>query len=146
MTVFRLTDYLEHIQQALAQARDHVGDMRKDAFLADLRTQQAVTMNLIIIGEAANKIAANDAAFVQAHPDFPWQGVRGMRNRMVHGYFDINLDVVWDTVKDDFPGMKQQVDGLLTEHRQAQQNEREQEEAFNRALAEARRDDEQDLT
>lgn len=84
MTVFRLIDYLEHIQQALAQARDHVGDMDKDAFLADLRTQQAVTMHLIIIGEAANRIAASDAAFVQAHPDFPWDGVRGMRNRMVH--------------------------------------------------------------
>ena len=63
MTEFRLTDYLEHIQQALVQARDHIEDMHKDAFLEDLRTQQAVTMNLIIIGEAANKIAANDMAF-----------------------------------------------------------------------------------
>ena len=64
MTEFRLTDYLEHIQQALVQARDHIGDMHKDAFLEDLRTQQAVTMNLIIIGEAANKIAASPMIWV----------------------------------------------------------------------------------
>ncbi len=118
MTAFRLVDYLEHIQQALAQAGDYVRDMDKDAFLADLRTQQAVTMNLIIIGEAANKIAAGDAAFVRAHPDFPWQGVRGMRNRMAHGYFDINLDVVWDTVQQDFPVLREKVDVLLREQRQ----------------------------
>jgi len=118
VTAFRLVDYLEHIQQALAQAGDYTRDMDKDAFLADLRTQQAVTMNLIIIGEAANKIAAADAAFVCAHPDFPWQGVRGMRNRMAHGYFDINLDIVWDTVRQDFPVLREKVDVLLREQRQ----------------------------
>jgi hypothetical protein len=53
VTVFRLDDYLEHIRMALRQARDHVECMGKDEFLADVRTQQAVTMNLIIIGEAA---------------------------------------------------------------------------------------------
>jgi len=134
VTVFRLTDYLEHIQQALAQARDHVGDMDKDAFLADLRTQQAVTMNLIIIGEAANKIVASDAAFVQAHPDFPWQGVRGMRNRMVHGYFDINLDVVWDTVRQDFPALREKVDALLKEQRQQQDDQQRQDNSLRQSF------------
>ena len=119
MSLSRLIDYLEHIDAALTDARHHVSDMSKDAFLADRRTQQAVTMNLVIIGEGANKIAAIDAAFIKAHDDFPWNSMRGMRNRMVHGYFDINLDVVWDTVQQQFPMLQEQIKSILREQQEA---------------------------
>jgi uncharacterized protein with HEPN domain len=77
--------------------------MAKDAFLADKRTQQAVIMSLIIIGEAAAKVMDGYAAFAQAHSEVPWRSMRGMRNRIAHGYFDINLDVVWNTVQTALP-------------------------------------------
>jgi len=63
----------------------------KDNFLEDKRTQQAVIMSLIIIGEAATKVMDGYTDFSQAHPEVPWHNMRGMRNRIAHGYFDINL-------------------------------------------------------
>ncbi|RXZ38651.1 DUF86 domain-containing protein [Oxalobacteraceae bacterium CAVE-383] len=71
----------------------------KDDFLKDKRTQQAIIMSLIIVGEAATKVMDGYAEFTQAHAQVPWRSMRGMRNRIAHGYFDINLDVVWDTVQ-----------------------------------------------
>jgi uncharacterized protein with HEPN domain len=70
-------------------------------------------MSIVVIGEAATKIMDSAADFVQAHSQIPWQSMRGIRNRMVHGYFDINLDVVWDTVQQDLPSLKQQIEALL---------------------------------
>jgi len=88
--IHRLPDYLDHIQQAAADARSFVEGLAKDDFLADKRTQQAVIMSLIIIGEAATKVTDGYAEFTQAHADVPWRSMRNMRNRMAHGYFDIN--------------------------------------------------------
>lgn len=93
----RLADYLDHIRQAASEACTFVEGMDKEGFLADRRTQQAVIMSLIIVGEAATKLMDSHAAFAQAHPAIPWRSMRGMRNRIAHGYFDINLDVVWET-------------------------------------------------
>ena len=78
-------------------------------FLADKRTQQAVIMSLIIIGEAATKVMEGYAAFTQAHAEVPWRSMRNMRNRMAHGYFDINLDVVWETVQEWLPALLKQL-------------------------------------
>lgn len=98
----RLDDYLEHMQQA-ADACTFVEGLDKVDFQEDRRTQQAVIMSLIILGEAATKIMDTYTEFSQAHPGIPWRNMRGMRNRIAHGYFDINLDVVWDTVQMALP-------------------------------------------
>jgi uncharacterized protein with HEPN domain len=105
----RLADYLEHIQQAAKDVCDFVEDMGKDDFLADKRTQQAVIMGFIIIGEAAAKLMEHYAAFAQAHPEMPWRNMRGMRNRMAHGYFDIDLDLVWQTTQEWLPVLLKQL-------------------------------------
>lgn len=65
----RLPDYIDHIQQAAADACSFVERLDKDDFLTDKRTHQAVIMSLIIIGEAATKVMEGYAAFTQAHPD-----------------------------------------------------------------------------
>ena len=95
----RLTDYLHHMEQAATDACGFVEGLAKEDFLEDKRTQQAVIMSLIIIGEAVTKVMDGYAEFTQAHAQVPWRNMRGMRNRIAHGYFDINLDVVWDTVQ-----------------------------------------------
>lgn len=81
----------------------------KNDFLADKRTQQAVIMSLIIIGEAATKVMDGDVEFTQAHAGVPWRSMRNMRNRMAHGYFEINLDVVWETVQEWLPELLKQL-------------------------------------
>lgn len=114
MSENRLPDYLDHIQRAATDACSFVEGMTKDDFLADRRTQQAVIMSLIIIGEAASKVMDRYPEFTQAHPEVPWRSMRGMRNRIAHGYFDINLDVVWDTIQAALPELLRQLSILRT--------------------------------
>ena len=109
MSENRLPDYLDHIQQAAIDACSFMEGMAKDDFMADKRTQQAVIMSLIVIGEAATKVMDGYADFAQAHDNVPWRSMRNMRNRMAHGYFDINLDVVWETVQEWLPALLKQL-------------------------------------
>ena len=112
MTANRLIDYLEHMQQAAMDACAFVQGMAREDFQQDKRTQQAVIMSLIIVGEAATKVMDSHADFAQEHPQVPWRGMRGMRNRMAHGYFDIDLDMVWNTVQNALPELLSQLSAL----------------------------------
>ena len=109
MSEGRLSGYLDHMYQAATEACGFVEGLAKDDFLKDKRTQQAVIMSLIIIGEAVTKVMEGYAEFTQAHTQVPWRNMRGMRNRIAHGYFDVNLDVVWDTVQTALPELLQQL-------------------------------------
>ncbi|WP_298331472.1 DUF86 domain-containing protein [Asticcacaulis sp.] len=107
----RREDYIQHIQDAVAQALDYVeGDHA--AFLRDRRTQQAVIMNLIIMGEAATRLMMESPDFIEQHPDVPWRNMRGMRNRLAHGYFDLDLDVIWETLCVSLPQLQGQISKL----------------------------------
>ena len=108
----RLTDYLDHMRQAASDACSFVEGLSKEDFLADKRTQQAVIMSLIVIGEAATKVMDGYAEFADQHRQVPWRSMRGMRNRIAHGYFDTNLDVVWDTVQTALPELLEQLNAL----------------------------------
>ena len=98
--------------EAAEQACSYVEGLHKEDFLADRRTQQAVILNVVIIGEAATKLLQNFTPFLDQHPDIPWKSMKGMRNRIAHGYFDINLDVVWDTVKTALPELIERLPGI----------------------------------
>lgn len=104
-----LPDYLEQMCQAATDASTFVAGLSQADFLEDKRTQQAVVMSLIIIGEIATKIMDHYAEFAQAHPQVPWRSMRGMRNRIAHGYFEINLEVVWATVQTALPELLAQL-------------------------------------
>lgn len=109
MSDTRLPDYIDHIRQAAGDACGFVEGMAKEDFLADKRTQQAVIMSLIIVGEAAARTMERYAEFTEAQAGVPWRSMRNMRNRMAHGYFDINLDVVWETVREWLPSLLEQL-------------------------------------
>jgi uncharacterized protein with HEPN domain len=109
MSEQRLPDYLDHIRLAATDACSFVAGLEREDFLWDKRTQQAVIMSLVIIGEAATKIMDRYAVFTEANAQVPWRSIRGMRNRIAHGYFDINLDVVWDTVQAALPDLLKQL-------------------------------------
>ncbi len=108
----RLPDYIGHMQQAAADAIGFVAGMSRDDFLADKRTQQAVILSLIVLGEAATKVMDRYPDFANAHAQVPWRNMRGMRNRIAHGYFDIDLEVVWDTVQTALPPLANSLLGL----------------------------------
>jgi uncharacterized protein with HEPN domain len=112
MTENRLPDYLHHMRQATADAMDFVEGMSQSDFLADKRTQQAAIMSLIVLGEAATKVMDRYPDFANAHAQVPWRNMRGMRNRIAHGYFDIDLEVVWDTLQSALPPLAAALEGL----------------------------------
>ncbi len=109
MSDTRLADYLDHMRQAAVDACAFVQGLTLEDFHQDKRTQQAVIMSLIILGEAATKVMDAYPDFARAHPQVPWRSMRGMRNRIAHGYFDINLDVVWSTVQTALPPLLEQL-------------------------------------
>lgn len=110
----RLPDYLSHMLEAARLAQKHVGSVSKDEFLLNRMMQQAVLMNLVIIGEAATQIRDEHPEFVDANPNpaLPWHQMIGMRNRVAHVYFDVDLDVVWVAVKDHLPALERYLAGL----------------------------------
>jgi uncharacterized protein with HEPN domain len=107
--VLRSADYIDHMLQAIALACGYVEGLDQPAFEADKRTQQAVLLNIMVIGEASAKLAASDPDLLATHPGVPWSAMRGMRNRVMHGYFDVDLQVVWDTVQLALPRLALQL-------------------------------------
>lgn len=105
----RQADYLSHMLEAASLAQGYLEGMSKPDFLEDKRTQQAVILNVMVIGEAATKLADEYPELVERFPQVEWKSMRGMRNRLAHGYFDINLDIVWDTVKQALPELEHQL-------------------------------------
>ena len=105
----RASDYIEHIREAATLAVSYLEGMQHADFLADTRTQQAVLMNLIIIGEAATKLLAEDPELAERYPHIAWRNMRGMRNRLAHGYFEIDMDIVWDTAQSALPDLIKQL-------------------------------------
>jgi uncharacterized protein with HEPN domain len=83
--------------------------MEKPDFLASPLVQDAVLRNLEILGEAAHSIELNDSQFASKYPLIPLRDIIAMRNQLVHGYFAVNLSIVWATLQEDIPGLKKLV-------------------------------------
>lgn len=79
----------------------------------DRKTQQAVLMNFMTIGEAAVLLKNEHSAFIAEHAEIPWNKMRGMRNILTHEYWNINLEVVWETVVANIPDLRSKVGTLL---------------------------------
>lgn len=76
----------------------------------DYKLQLSIVHLLMIVGEAASRIPANDRA---KHPNIPWSQVVGLRNRIAHGYFDVDLDIVWNIVEQDLPSLIAELEKVL---------------------------------
>jgi uncharacterized protein with HEPN domain len=109
----RVPEYLAHIMDAIDRATSYVKGMDLEAFEADTRTQDAVIRSIEIVGEAANKTRVADPDFAARHPHVPWDVMYGMRNRIVHDYFEVDLEIVWQTVQRDLPVLREQIFTLL---------------------------------
>ena len=109
MTSRQVGDYLEDILQAVESAVEFVEGMSWEEFQRDKKTIFAVTRAIQIVGEAAKKVP--DSIRSQ-YREIPWKGMTGMRDKVTHEYFGIDLRVLWDTVQQDLPplvGLMQRV-------------------------------------
>jgi uncharacterized protein with HEPN domain len=109
----RIPEYLQHIVGAVDRATGYVSGMDFKTFEQDCRTQDAVVRSIEIMGEAAQRVRSADPDFATRHADVPWDQMYGMRNRIVHDYFQIDLEVVWRTVQVDLPSLRQQIAALI---------------------------------
>jgi uncharacterized protein with HEPN domain len=103
---------LEHFRfmlECVELALTYVEGYSLPDFMEDKRTQQAVILNLLHLGEAANRLMMESDDIALRFAQLPWNQMRGMRNRLAHGYFDINLDVVWATLQQALPPLRDQL-------------------------------------
>jgi uncharacterized protein with HEPN domain len=91
---------LSDIREALQRIRTYVAGMTYEAFVADTKTQDAVIRNLEILGEAAKSLSDERRA---RYPDIPWKSMAAARDRLIHHYFGVNLDIVWQIVVNELP-------------------------------------------
>ena len=108
-------DQAAYLLDMLVAARDAVefaNGLSYQAFSTDRRTQLSVVKSIEIVGEAASRI---DPEIRRQHTAIPWQDIVGMRNRLVHGYFDIDLRLVWDTVQTDLPELIARLESMVAQ-------------------------------
>ena len=101
----RISDYLEHILEAIERIDRYTQGMSEDEFLQDEKTQDAVIRNFEIIGEASRNIDQHHSDFAAEHSNVPWRIAYEMRNALAHGYFMVDTGIVWKTIKADLPKM-----------------------------------------
>ena len=105
------TDRIQDILDAISEAQAFTEGLQFHEFERDLKTQRAVELNFIIIGEAAAHIPDSVMA---TNSDVPWRIMKAMRNQLVHAYFAIDPQIVWETARDDLPQLVEPLTRLLS--------------------------------
>ena len=99
----RLADYLAHIAQAIERIGGYTKGMDALVFMSTPLVQDPVIRNVEVIGEASNNIEKYYSELAAAHPELPLVYAYQMRNALAHGYFNIDLQIVWKTIQADLP-------------------------------------------
>lgn len=97
---------VDDIWEAIEKIERYVSGLTHDDFVADDKTIDSVARNLEIIGEAANRLPQT---FKVQHPEIEWRQIIGLRNRIVHDYFNIDMEIVWAIIQNDLPVFKSQL-------------------------------------
>ena len=109
----RLPDYLRHIIEAIERIERYTEDMDELGFAQNQMVQDAVIRNFEIIGEASRNIERVSPGFVAAHPELPLSFAYEMRNVLAHGYFKVDIGVVWNTIERDLPTLHAQIKSVI---------------------------------
>jgi|SRR3990167_246919 len=94
--------YIDQIQDSIRKIESYVGGFNRDKFFADEKTQSAVILQLLLVGEISKKISEE----TKSKLGLPWKQIIGFRDRAIHNYFEIDINVVWDTTTTDLPVLK----------------------------------------
>lgn len=105
-----LGDYVQDILDAINDAKDFTKGMKLQDFIGDKKTIYAVVRSLEVIGEATKKIPNDMRA---EYPDIPWKRMAGMRDKLIHDYFGVDLEIVWEAVKNELPPIEPLIQKVL---------------------------------
>jgi uncharacterized protein with HEPN domain len=111
----RAPDYFEHLFQACDRILQYTSEITQDQFMADSMVQDAVLRNIEILGEATRNLMECLPDLQSTYPQIPWMDIYAMRNRVAHGYFFINLELVWAVAVENIPELRQQIVSVLEE-------------------------------
>jgi len=98
--------YLRHILNSIERIEDYTEGMEKDDFLSSNLVQDGTIRQIEIIGEATKNLSKN---IREKYSQISWSDIAGMRDRLIHHYFGVNLNAVWNTVKIDLPILKDEI-------------------------------------
>ena len=101
--------YLQHIGDSIERILEYTAK-GEPTFLSDKKTQDAVIRNFEVIGEAVKQLSDN---LKSEHPDIPWRQIAGMRDKMIHEYFGVNLQLVWEVVQGELPPLRAKIQSML---------------------------------
>lgn len=104
--------YLVHILNSIERIEEYTEGMEEDHFLSNNLVQDGTIRQIEIIGEASKNISKD---LRDKYPQIPWSDIAGMRNRLIHHYFGVNIKAVWDTVKVDIPVLKNEILAILND-------------------------------
>lgn len=102
--------FLKHILESIEWIEKDILGFSKEDFFENVPMQDAVFRRLEIIGEAIRNLPDE---FKKANLDTPWQDITDTRNKLIHNYFGIDLDLVWGIIKQDLPPLKEQIEMML---------------------------------
>jgi uncharacterized protein with HEPN domain len=105
--------FLTHILESIEWIEKEIKNPSKEKFIKNIPSQDIVIRRLEIIGEATKNLPGD---FKEKYPDIPWKKISGLRDKLIHGYFGIDLELIWEIVKKDLPLFKQEVRKILKEH------------------------------
>lgn len=103
-------DFLGDILDATERVIAYTANLSYEQFLADTKTQDAVLRNIEIIGEAAKKLSTT---LKKSHRDIPWRDMAGMRDKVIHHYFGLNYDIVWNIGQTQIPPLLPKISAIL---------------------------------
>jgi len=103
---------LKHIMEAIHYIETASNGVFQEDISSNAILRHALTWNIMVIGEATNKLSKE---FCEAHPDTPWRNIAGMRHVLVHDYYHIDVNELWSVIQDDIPVLKSQIEKYLVE-------------------------------
>ena len=110
MSPRRWPERVQDILESIVEIQSFIQNVDFETFKTDVKTIKAVQLDFIIIGEAAHYIPDDVRS---SHPEIPWHLMRAMRNRLVHVYFSVDPNIVWDTIQNDLPPLVEPLKRLL---------------------------------
>lgn len=108
-------DVLRHILDETVYLTDHSRELTKAEFIQDDTLRRAFSRSIEVIGEAAKQVPDD---FRQRYSQIDWRAMAGMRDRLIHGYFSIDYDIVWDVVKNKVPQLRQEIEEIIDAEQQ----------------------------